>query len=60
MSANNNDHPEKPAAPHPVGKEIQDHLGRKLKATYEDLVSQPVPDKFKQLLDELARREKQQ
>jgi Anti-sigma factor NepR len=39
---------------------IQKHLGRKLQATYNDLVSQPVPDKFRQLLDELERQEKKQ
>lgn len=33
------------------------NLGRKLKESYEDLVRQPVPDKFRQLLDELERRE---
>jgi Anti-sigma factor NepR len=43
-----------------VGQHIQDHLGRKLKASYDELVRQPVPDKFQQLLDELQRREKQQ
>jgi hypothetical protein len=39
---------------------IQNHLGRKLQATYDDLVQQPVPDKFRQLLDELERQEKKQ
>lgn len=39
---------------------IQKHLGRKLQATYSDLVNQPVPDKFRQLLDELERQEKKQ
>ena len=41
-----------------IGQDIQSHLGRKLKASYEDLVRQPVPDKFRQLLEELERREK--
>lgn len=39
---------------------IQKHLGRKLQATYNDLVNQPVPDKFRQLLDELEQQEKKQ
>ncbi len=39
---------------------IQKHLGLKLQATYNDLVNQPVPDKFRQLLDELERQEKKQ
>ncbi len=43
-----------------VGEDIQKHLGRKLKASYDDLVRQPVPDKFRQLLEELERREKKQ
>jgi hypothetical protein len=43
-----------------VDQAIQNHLGRKLKATYDDLVQQPVPDKFRQLLDELERQEKKQ
>jgi hypothetical protein len=41
-----------------VGRDIQSHLGRTLKASYEDMVRQPVPDKFHQLLKELERREK--
>ena len=43
-----------------VGEDIQKHLGRKLKAAYDELVRQPVPDTFRQLLDELDRREKKQ
>jgi Anti-sigma factor NepR len=41
-----------------IGQDIQIHLGKKLKASYEAIVRQPVPDKFKELLDELERREK--
>lgn len=41
-----------------VGEDIQKHLGRKLKASYDVLVRQPVPNKFRQLLEELARMEK--
>ncbi len=41
-----------------VGEDIQKHLGRKLKASYDELVRQPVPDKFRQLLEELERQEK--
>jgi hypothetical protein len=54
-SVNNN------AAPNStiVGQDIQNYLGRKLKASYDDLVRQPVPDKFRQLLEELERREKE-
>lgn len=43
-----------------VDQHIQHHLGRKLKEAYDDLVRQPVPDKFHRLLDELERKEKKQ
>ena len=41
-----------PALEPPIDQYIQKHLGRKLKASYDDLVRQPVPDKFRQLLDD--------
>ncbi len=41
-----------------MDQSIQDHLGRKLRAVYDEIVSQPVPDKFRKLLEELERREK--
>jgi len=41
-----------------IGQDIQAHLGQKLKASYNELVRQPVPDKFRQLLEELERRER--
>ena len=40
-----------------VDQAIQRHLGRKLKASYDDLIKQPVPDKFRQLLEDLERKE---
>lgn len=43
-----------------IGADIQGHLGRKLKASYDEIVRQPVPDKFRQLLEELERREKRE
>ena len=60
MNTDTKNDKERPVPVPPVGQDVQDHLGRKLKASYEDLVRQPVPDKFKQLLDELERRERQQ
>jgi len=42
----------------PIDKDIRNHLGRKLRASYDELVRQPVPDRFRQLLDELERQEK--
>ncbi len=47
-----------PTAASPIDREIQKHLGQKLKASYDDLVRQPVPDKFRQLLEELELRGK--
>ena len=44
----------------PIDRRIQIHLGRKLKEAYEDLVREPVPEKFHQLLEELERKEKKQ
>jgi len=43
-----------------IGADIQGYLGRKLKASYDELVRQPVPDEFRQLLEELERREKKE
>ena len=40
-----------------IDQAIQRHLGRKLKASYDDLIKQPVPDKFRQLLEDLERKE---
>lgn len=41
-----------------IDPRIQNHLGRKLKESYEDLIRQPIPDRFHQLLEELGRQEK--
>jgi hypothetical protein len=40
-----------------VDAKIRMHLGRKLKSAYQNLVDEPVPDKFVKLLDELRRKE---
>lgn len=48
------------AAAPAIDEKIQRHIGRKLKASYEELIKQPVPDKFRNLLDELQRKEKKQ
>lgn len=36
--------------------DIQSHLGRQLRAVYDDMVAQPVPDRFARLLEDLERR----
>lgn len=32
---------------------VQDHIGRQLRAIYDDLLNQPVPDRFKELMEKL-------
>ena len=36
---------------------IQEHIGRELRAMFEEVVAQPVPEKLRRLLDELARKQ---
>jgi hypothetical protein len=38
--------------------DVQAHLGRQLRAVYDEMASQPVPDRFIQLLDALERRQR--
>jgi hypothetical protein len=54
---NETDNAEQKRAPE-VDQITQGHLGRKLRAAYDEIVRQPVPDKFLKLLEELERREK--
>ena len=37
--------------------DVQQHIGRQLRAGYVDILNQPVPDRFLELLAELDRRE---
>lgn len=43
-----------PAAP--LAQDIQRHIGRQLKAAYGDVLSEPIPDRFRLLLEELDRK----
>jgi hypothetical protein len=36
-----------------IGLDLQAHLGRQLRAVFDDMATQPVPDRFLQLLDAL-------
>ena len=36
-----------------VQMQVQDHIGRQMRAVYDDLLSQPVPDRFLELLQQL-------
>lgn len=38
---------------HALDPTIQAHLGRRLKAVYDDVLRQPVPDRFVELLTQL-------
>jgi hypothetical protein len=42
-----------PAPPQAMGLDVQAHLGRQLRAVFDDLAKQPVPDRFLKLLDAL-------
>jgi len=46
-----------PPAPE-VGLEIQDHIGRKLRAVYNEILSEPVPEHLVALLDKLSGAER--
>ena len=39
----------------PFGRDVQSHIGRQLRAIYDGVVAQPVPDRFLELLNELER-----
>lgn len=45
-----------PKAGATVQMQVQDHIGRQLRAVYDDLLSQPVPDRFLELLEQLDRQ----
>jgi hypothetical protein len=38
------------------GSEIGTAIGRELKALFDNVAAEPIPDKFRQLLDELERK----
>ncbi|MFZ4531375.1 MAG: NepR family anti-sigma factor [Alsobacter sp.] len=40
----------------PYGSDMQSHIGRQLRAIYDGVVAQPVPDRFLELLNELEQR----
>lgn len=46
-----------PARGRPLDTNVQNALGRELKAMYEEVVSEPVPDRFLELLKKLEERE---
>jgi hypothetical protein len=36
---------------------MHEHIGRQLRGIFEEVVTQPVPEKFRKLLDELERKQ---
>ena len=40
----------------PLDTQIQAHIGRRLMAVYDDILQQPVPDRFRLLLDQLDQK----
>jgi hypothetical protein len=53
--------PQRPQAGGDIGlsAEARKHIGRMLKATYDEVVKEPVPDKFRDLLKQLEAAEPQ-
>lgn len=48
--------PPRPTPQPALQPQVQDHIGRQLRALYDDVLSQPVPDRFKELMDRLDQR----
>jgi anti-sigma factor NepR-like protein len=48
--------PHQPAPPG-LGAELQAHIGRQLRAVYDEIAHQPVPERFLALLEELERKQ---
>jgi hypothetical protein len=46
----------RPGVPGQNGEEVKDFIGRQLKAMFDEVVNQPVPDRFADLLDQLDRK----
>lgn len=44
-------------SPAALDPRLQAHIGRKLREYYNEITAQPVPDRFKALLDQLESRE---
>jgi hypothetical protein len=45
------------AAPASGDFAIHEHIGRQLRGIFDEVVTQPVPEKFRKLLDELERKQ---
>jgi hypothetical protein len=50
---------ERPTTPRPaLDENIQAHIGQQLKQFYNTILTEPLPGKFEQLLDELEQKER--
>jgi hypothetical protein len=49
--------PARQAAPASSDFALHEHIGRQLRGIFDEVVTQPVPDKFRKLLDELERKQ---
>jgi hypothetical protein len=36
--------------------QVQEHIGRQLRAVYDDVLKQPLPDRFRELLEKLDQK----
>jgi hypothetical protein len=45
------------AKPWTIDANLQAHIGRHLRALYDDIVNQPVPERFVRLLEELEHKQ---
>jgi Anti-sigma factor NepR len=46
----------KPGRPDKAGQ-LNEHIGKELRAMFDDVVAEPVPDRFRQLLDALEQKQ---
>ena len=45
--------PSLPVVPPPLAADVQSHIGRELQAIFDEVLHEPVPDRFLKLLQEL-------
>lgn len=60
LSANETDqagagHARSGAAPR-MKPQVQEHIGRQLRAVYDDVLKQPLPDRFRELMEKLDQK----
>ncbi|MFO1148402.1 MAG: NepR family anti-sigma factor [Alsobacter sp.] len=58
VSADSPGHAQSPAERRAAARlkpQVQDHIGRQLRAVYDDVLKQPLPDRFRELMEKLDR-----